>query len=328
MTSPVKLNACRGKLRFQISRTFTKHYYPELKSNRFIYLGVEDDEKGDGTNRSLANLKLKELKQDLISGNFDPNNEEKYHVINLVIGVQRKDLPSLHDLVEKHILFKRKMGIIEEATYIRDKLHIRTCQRLSEDITKIDNILDELDSLDCADSTKKDTLQKIAAAIIWGIKKDILPNKFEDCIEKISDRKQIIINRIKKYPSKRCNSLHGKESKERYFNIEEVEIIIQAFYEKFGDTSRPQMIEAAFRLGCRPGELTALKWEDLDYIYLDDSKVMTINVDKAYSVELKKSKNVKNYKPRMIPISKKAHELFERIKPSDYKANDLIFTHF
>lgn len=322
MRSPAELNVCRGKLRFQISRTYTKYYYPNLKSNRFIYLGVEDSLE----NRPLALLKLNDLRKDLINGQFHPDNEEKYYVINIIKGIEKKDIPSLSSLIAEHISLKKKLGIIQEGTYIRDQLYIRTCQRISQDLTKINKILDELDELDCAESTRRDTFEKIMSAINWGVKKNILPDKFLNYVEEISDRKQIVIDRIKKNPPKRSNKLHGKENKERYFTEEEVNTITKAYYKEYGDTSRPQMIEAAFKLGCRPGELTALQWKDLDYIYCNDEKVMTINVDKAYSVEAKKSKSVKNYKPRMIPISKQAQKLFERIKPSNYSPDDLVFT--
>jgi integrase len=130
---------------------------------------------------------------------------------------------------------------------------------------------------------------------------------------------------LKKNPPYKENTIHGKMNNVKYYSKDEMDLIIKAFYEKYGDTNRPHLIETGFRTGLRTEELFPLTWGDLYYTNEKAEKIMWISVNKAYCSQNKIVKCTKTNETRDFKLSKKTQELFERIKPNNVRDIDLVF---
>jgi integrase len=320
MTSIASIKTFRNKLRFQISSEFTRHYYPEIKrGNKYIYLGVEDNRR----NRNKAEAKLLDLIEDLEEGTFNPNSEEIYHIKQYPKGKEKINIPTLNELFAKYILYKS--NIISSSTlYDHNRMKCKM-ETFHQNLSNIDLVIQSVDNTSYSVYVKNEILMYINLAIKWGIENEIIPYELSDNIKKID--RSIKNNKVflKKNPPKKSNYLHGDRSSKKYFSEHNKQIIIDAFYKKYGDTSRAHLIEVGFGIGARTEELFALTWGDATYVDKNGEKVMKINIDKAYVSRTSSLGPTKTGCNRSFLLNKSMQCLLERIKPENAKDKDLIF---
>jgi integrase len=110
----------------------------------------------------------------------------------------------------------------------------------------------------------------------------------------------------------------------RAFTREERDTIIKAFYESDKASCRQvaALIEFLFLTGCRSGEAFALEWKD---VFLGRDKDY-IRFSKSYNGRLKNTQVTKTGEIRLFKIYPKLENLLLKIKPTDAKPTDLVFT--
>jgi integrase len=99
------------------------------------------------------------------------------------------------------------------------------------------------------------------------------------------------------------------------FEQYEVEQILQAFVGSY----YLNWVKGLFSVGCRPGELSALTWAD---VQLDQRRVL---ISKAWNSQKRLLKTTKTNKTRYTPISSSLAQLLTAIKPEDAAPTDLVF---
>lgn len=322
MRKSAAINSLRGKLRFQISSEYTRNYYPEIKKgNKYIYLGVEDNER----NKLRASEKLLDLIDDLEKGEYDPNNESKYHIKQIVEGRARIEIPNCKDLFLNHLDWKYKQGFVQESTYKRHMMLHKMITTLYQDISNINSVIQSIENTRYSKRSQRELLYKIKGSIEWGINKKKLPDILLSSLDELNISIEELNQYLKKHKPHRTNKTHGREDDTRYFSHKEMNTIIQAFYDKYGDTNRAHIIDFGFRTGLRTQELFALTWGDLFYKEVEGENVLWIHVNKAYASNIRKVKSTKTDEHRKFQLSKYTQELVEKIKPKNAKDKDLVF---
>jgi integrase len=99
------------------------------------------------------------------------------------------------------------------------------------------------------------------------------------------------------------------------FEQQEVEQILQAFAGSY----YLNWVKGLFSVGCRPGELSALTWAD---VQLEQRRVL---INKAWNSQKRILKTTKTSKIRVTPIPSSLARLLTAIKPEDAAPTDLVF---
>jgi integrase len=99
------------------------------------------------------------------------------------------------------------------------------------------------------------------------------------------------------------------------FEQQEVEQILHAFAGSY----YLNWVKGLFSVGCRPGELSALTWAD---VQLEQRRVL---INKAWNSQRRILKTTKTNKIRFTPIPSSLARLLASIKPKDAAPTDLVF---
>ena len=328
--SSASLGLSRGKLRFHISSFYTRKHFPDIKGgNKYIYLKVDDTDK----NRRRAEDILDELKKDLEEGTFNPYDLDRYHIKQYSGGIQQKCLPTVSEICEEQLLYKFKNGHIRESTFADDKQEVNIIKSLKcQDLENIDSVIESLDNIDYALSTKKELLQRINSAIKWGIQKDKFPDIFMSNVAPIEFRLHEIRKTLSRNRPRHKNRRFGEDDLEEYFSKDEMNIVIDAFYTTLKNNSQcnydgtKHLVNFGFLTGLRTEELYGLNWGDFSYEKVKGESVMKLSVLRAYVSNIKKIQPPKTKNStRQFLLSPKTQELIERIKPIDSNKNDIVF---
>ncbi|MBH8561668.1 tyrosine-type recombinase/integrase [Nostoc sp. CENA67] len=275
-------------LRFRV-RGFPKQFYlnTRLKDNK--------------TNRGIANTRKEIIQRDIALGRFD-STLESYEFGKYKTAMIPCQKISLVELWNKFLDFKSQF--LEQST-------------LESDYKNITNFITGLSTQSFDDATiirdlllnkySYHTAHKMLAAFSrccqWGIDSGLIEaNPFE----KIQLPK----------PKRRSH-----EDEVKAYTLEQRDLIIADFesHSKFSHYS--SLIKFLFWTGCRPGEVFALTWEDVN------SDCTRISITKAYASRVHALKGTKNNKRRVFPCQQgsKLQTLLLEIRPNTPKPSGLIF---
>ena len=86
----------------------------------------------------------------------------------------------------------------------------------------------------------------------------------------------------------------------------------------FENTIYENYVKGLFAIGCRPGELSALAWGDVD---LKNAK---LHINKSWSDRQKRIKSTKTGRSRTVPLSDSVCRWLAEIRPEDAEPEDLV----
>lgn len=99
------------------------------------------------------------------------------------------------------------------------------------------------------------------------------------------------------------------------FSHEEVEAILQGF----ADSYYLNYVKGLLGIGCRPGELSALQWGDIDF------ERREVAITKSWSDRTRETKSTKTGKIRRTPMSGSFQQFLRSIQPEDCDPQALVF---
>lgn len=328
--SSASLSESRGKLRFQISSFYTRKHFPNIKGgNKYIYLKVDSTKQ----NIRKAEDKLEELQRDLENGTFNPYDLEKYNIKQYLGGIQKKSLPTVYEICEEQLFYKFNNKHIRESTFADDRQEVNIIKKLEcQDLENINSVIESLDNIDYALSTKKELLQRISSAIKWGIQKNKLPDIFLSYIAPIDLKLREIRATLCRNKPRHKNKRFGEDDIEEYFSKDEMKVIIDAFYSNLNNNLQynydgaKHLVHFGFFTGLRTEELYGLNWGDFSYEKIKGEDVMKLFVQRAYVSNIKKIQPPKSKNSiRQFLLSPDTQDLIERIKPDNSNKNDIVF---
>lgn len=244
---------------------------------------------GDTNNKvtwTVARKLAQQIEGDLLTGNYD-ETQAKY----------RPDEDKTGELLVVNLFtsFHLARGMTEDSKYkaLLGKLKEAAIER------KDANQISEADAeaffarLGVAVSTKRSYLTILKACWNFGLEKKGLKRNPWGSVE-----------------------LPKAEAKEADpFSHQEVEKILKAFEGSY----YLNWVKALLSLGCRPGELSALIWAD---VQLEQRRVL---INKAWNSQDRTLNPTKTKKIRFTPLTQSFVQLLESIKPGDTEPTDLVF---
>ena len=122
----------------------------------------------------------------------------------------------------------------------------------------------------------------------------------------------------------RCTEPRAKSAKERTVSEYEKKVLLQKLqrtYESNPSYIVQYAVEFSMYSGMRVGELSGLKWEDIDF----DSKTITVRRSEKYSRETKEYyiSTTKNDKVRIIPLTDEMEDVLLRARKAEIKSGFL-----
>ncbi|HLO86213.1 MAG TPA: DUF3596 domain-containing protein [Nostocaceae cyanobacterium] len=297
----VGVESYQGRLRLRLPRQLY------AGTQKYLTLGLADTPE----NRELAEQKARQIKSDIISGEFD-QTLAKYKTqrhLSIVIPGEAPPVLTISELWDRYIEYKRptlkprtldKLSVLEK--------HIKRCshQNLDEGIKIRLALLQQTTT-----SQAKDVLMYLSAACKWGIKHGLVTfNPFEGMYNELPKHKW------------------QEESKPNAFSEEEKQKIIQAFRNHkpakgIGYSHYAPFVEFLFLTGCRPSEAIGLQWQ---YITSDCSRISfesaLVQVGNGERVRVSGSKNNKK---RTFNCNQKLQALLLEIRPENPEPESLVF---
>jgi integrase len=231
--------------------------------------------------KKVAQTMAAQIEADIISRNYDPTLK-KYRI------QETKKAIAVVDLYQKHCAkkFSGQTTCSKHkalAGHIKRGFGARSAASVNEE-----DAIEFLDGLTCGNSTKNTYLIILRAA--W---KGIDSNPWLD----------VTVDRAEDAPEADP------------FTHDEVEKILAGF----AGTHYLLYVKGLFGLGCRPGELSALQWDDIDF----GRRLTTIN--KSWNDRTRKVKCTKTGKIRKVPMGVRFEEFLREIQPKQFDPGTLVF---
>lgn len=258
-------------------------------------------------NLKAAEIKVKQIELDIISGNFDPTLD-KYRSQK---RLERKEKAQLQTPLSIWEPFLKQLALqTKVTTQGYNEGFISLFKKVGEvDVLKAEDVKEKLLKVTTVDQTKR-ALAKLSAACKWAVKKGILPsNPYQDMAGEM--------------PRFRYQT----DPKPNAFSQEEVHQILEAFRndKRAGHSFAcyAPLVEFWFLTGCRPSEGIGLQWKHVspDFQQITFETAITQAGGKgAVRVELSK-----NNRKRSVTCSARLKALLEFIRPEHYKPEDLVF---
>lgn len=237
----------------------------------------------------------------------------------------KKDLPTLLELYD---LFCEKFLSFKHCSYahFRKKYRthlLKTIQSLPSDITQRQEISQKLLSLDVNVMSKRRIINVFTRMEKWAKKNGIIPKyidiSFNENLEILPSKPPT------RYPKRMLEKGYievkadgdvlafTKDEAKAIMDFAENSEIVR--FKKFA-----KFIKFKFLTGCRTSEGIGLKWK---HINKDCSEII---FSESYDKYNKRNKTTKNEKIRRFPCSPDLQKLLLNIRPSDWEADDLVFS--
>ena len=306
----------KGSLRLQFSTRISEKFY----SKRQAYKGLGRSDTPD--NRNWAEGIARRIQEDIDyqnGANFDPTLV-KYLDIKPVLATvtqlpNAKPLPTLGELWNEFVEWKRKTKQIEETTYQHGYKSVY--QRMIKNY--LDNPLNEETANDLINHLLSKTANKAAVKRLLGI----LSQMCQRAILKKIPTEDYFSEVKETYTVPKKSNQQQEQEDLRAYTIEERDLIINTFrnHEKTSIRHHADLIEFLFLTGCRHGEAFALQWKcikfDTGWIYFKHS----------YDGRTKITKSTKTNTSRMFKMKGMARliDLLKRMYGDGKNDDELIF---
>lgn len=257
----------------------------------------------DANHRKLAESIAYKIEIDIISGNFDATLEKYRHSASKKCA----NITPIPSQIKWLALWDDWENFLDLPESTKAD-HYRCVRRMIEKAGNPElSDISWLISSELAAITYNRRLSMLRSAIKWGIEEGKITS---NPLKKIKPRTATI------------EEEENSESKKKPFNQEEIDLIIK-YFSQYHPTYAP-FVEFLLFSGVRTGEAIALRWQDIDL------GKRTISIQQSISRERGKYKKIRKRPKtrqsiRILKMSDRLFNLFDRIKPNQPKSDDLIF---
>lgn len=293
--------ASKGSVQIIISNGRLQLRFRYAGKRHYISLGLPETRE----NRKLAEMKVREIELDIISGHFDQTlSRYKPHSAMSVVApdITPTATPTLTELWTKYTEAKqagKSPATIRMYGWVAN--HIERCPYKLP--TEAQAIYDWINTNVPANSAKR-VMMHLSACCKWAKKSDLLSSDpFEGMAAEIKIKKS------------------GTEEDEvNPFTREERDRIIAAFRTNRYYGRYTSLVGFLFLTGCRPSEAIALQWKHVT------NKAISFTQAVIYDGKrLVLKQGLKTQKSRKFPVNSQLAELLESIKPEVYAPEALVF---
>ena len=314
----------REYIKLQIPSVYARLYYDRKQA--YISFGAKDTPQ----NRLLAEQARLNLIKDLESETFNPHEETRYQhptkQEKLGLRYFYSGNLTLLDIWDKYCVYKKNSVSPETHKYIYRGKVLNMIKACPQDIHKQQEIRNFIVN-NHKPTTAQRGLRYINACLKWSKKENIIPenfvSRFGDYLRDFN-KSSALKNTSRPIPQK--IKITRKNPEKKAWTKEEMEIIIDAFYNRKINSSFYQqidhfgyLIEFLFRTGMRHGEAFALTWGDIK----DDFSCIYIN--KSFNSQARRVKSTKTNTNRTLPCSPRVKEILRTVRPENCNLNDLVF---
>ncbi|GAB4199870.1 MAG: hypothetical protein Fur006_50920 [Coleofasciculaceae cyanobacterium] len=289
----VGIESCQGRLRLRLPRRVYGG------TQKYLTLGLTDTSE----NRKLAELKARQIEQDIISDNFD-STLAKYRPqthLTVVETIKLNSPMTLLELWNKYTEYRKPQ--ISETTL---KLNYQTIgnhlKKLPfKDVSEALAIREYLLQHNSAYTTKR-IITQLNACCDWAFKALLIDtNPFKGIAESIK--------------------VLEEKSHIDPFSIAERDAIIQAFEQHSTYCYYAPFVSFLFATGCRTSEAVGLRWKHIN----DDCSKITFSEAVVCVSSQKIRKDTKTHKSRKFPCNASLQKLLRSIQPENPDSDALVF---
>ena len=291
--SAVGIESFQGRLRLRLPRRVYGG------TQKYLTLGLADTPE----NRNSAELKARQIEQDILSDNFD-SSLAKYKLqkpLTVIETIEPKQAITLLELWDKYTEYRKPQ--ISETTL---KLNYQTIgnhiKKLPfQEVSDASAIRDHLLQNNSAYTTKR-IITQLNACCDWAYKSLLITtNSFKGMAESIK--------------------VVEEDNQIEPFTAAERDAIIQAFEQHPTYCYYSPFVRFLFATGCRTSEAVGLRWKHIS----DDCSQMTFSEAVVCVSSKKIRKDTKTHKSRQFPCNASLQKLLRSIKPEKADSEALVF---
>lgn len=295
-----------NKYRLNFSRKCSKQYFGVNQKRLSTGLSLNKH------NYLLVDKAATQIHLDIISGNFDPENLDKYGLLlnttklTIIEPIEPKQQYTILELWNRWIEYKSPNWQVK--TKAQYETFTRHLEKLPLELRSLDQAISARSFL--AKTLSPDTLKRLLirlnASVEFGIRSGLISdNPFAGMSKEIKIQPK------------------SEDEEVDPFTAEERDLIIAAYESHRLYKRYVPFLKFLFWTGCRPSEAVGLRWNSVS----EDLSVITIREAIVYCGGKKIAKNsTKTNKSRKFPVTPKLRGLLLELKSEETKPDDFVFT--